>query len=336
MGDKIILPGPDAVLGTEDDIIIETDGGGGGSSTGGGGGDGGQSRIDALRRSFRGVLFNLGLDPDPYAQLIQQAIAGEWSAAEFLWSLSTEQAFAQSFPGVEALLERGMSVGEAVRFWRGMANEYAQVAKDLGLSRVARLTDKRIGFLIENNVDPEEFGFRLGVLKNARRSEDFRLAFNRILKGRGQEQLDKQGWFKFLMGVGDTKLYDTYEATVLLQELGPEGLRVREARRLGRAIGAKGQLADLSTFSSTLERIRSSVGSQILSDAGLRTADLALAALAEQVSSPDLRRRAEGAMAQVEQLLRNQEAREAAVDRSAVYLTEGGRPISALAPAESG
>jgi hypothetical protein len=237
------------------------------------------------------------------------------------------------FPGIERLLAEGLSPGSAVATWRGMAKQYEDVAWRLGLLKEARLNRQNIGLLIRHNVKPEEFAFRLMVKDQARRTEGFRRAFNQVLRHRAEAELDKVGWARFLYGQAPRRLYDIYEATILLQELGPEGLKVREARRLGRALGQPGQPADLSEFTTVIGRIQAEVGTEQLRAAGIGAEELAIAALRDQLGSPDLRRRAEGVLRTVEQMLANRRAMEERGETQDVLIERtSGRPISPAAP----
>jgi len=285
-------------------------------------------------RPYREVLLSLRLDPGPFVQLMSQAAAQGWSANEFLWSLEGNKNFNRMFPGIGTFLDQGMSVAQAVRTWRATSEAYEQALRDAGLwgGNKGKLTPENIGLAISNGIDPTELVFRMGVVEQAKRSESTRLAFNQILKSRGEAQLDKKGWTEFLLGKADKKFYDLYESVQLIQELGPEGLKVKEARKLGRQVGARGQYVDVSDALVAIQQLKATVGSDLLEQAGISEFDLAQATLAETLQSPRLKKKAARTLMAIEQLQRNVQAGDQASDNTAVSLTDSGRPISSAAP----
>ena len=303
-------------------------GGGSGGSSGGGGGE----PADPLA-GYRSALLRLRIPPGPYVQLMQHAANGRWSTDEFLWALESDPRFQKTFPGINQLLDSGLSVPSAVSRWRAMYTEYKEAAQDAGLTRFARLTPKRFGMYLEEGVDVEEMLFRVSIIKQAKQSEPFRNAINAILKKKGQQALDKKGWAEFLAGRGEQAVYDLYEGALLLQELGGAGLKVKEARRLGKILtGPEGGPAfSAAGFAEAIRNVQSALGSQVLKESGLSAKELALATLKDSVSKPEARRKATAAFEQLEQMMRNREASMQEGGREAVS-TEGGRPISSLAP----
>ena len=312
--------------------IIEALGGSDRPGDGDGGGGGGGEPADPLA-GYRQALLRLRIPPGPYVALMQQAANGKWSADEFLWALESDPRFQKTFPGINSLLDAGLSVPSAVSRWRAMFTEYKEAAQDAGLTRFAKLTPKRFGMYLEEGVDIEEMLFRVSIIKQAKQSEPFRNAINAILKKKGQQALDKKGWAEFLAGRGDQAVYDLYEGALLLQELGGAGLKVKEARRLGKIItGPEGGPAfSAAGFAEAIRNVQSALGSQVLKESGLSPKELALATLKDSVTKPEARRKATAAFEQLEQLMRNREASMQEGGREAVS-TEGGRPISELAP----
>lgn len=307
-----------------------------GADTGGGDSGGGTSSAPAVdpRKAYRAILFRLRLPVGLFADLISRAAGEQWGADEFMWALSNTQQFNRLFPHIGALLDQGMGVQQAIATWRGMATAYENELRDKGLWGFARskLSKANIGLAIARGIDVEEMVFRMSIAEQAVHSEDVRRAFNAILKNRGDAQLDKQGWVRFLLGKSEAKLYDIWEGTQLLAQLGPEGLKIRQARRLGKLIGEPGQAVDVSDALSSVRRIQRTFGTQQLADAGISTNELALAVLSEGIRKPKAKARADAVVAQLEQLARNQQAAAGAVDRTASF-TRGGRPVSEAAPA---
>lgn len=322
--------------GPPEEFTVNIDGGdgdggdGGGSSSGGGGGE----PVDPLG-PYRSILLGMRINPAPFIGLMHQAAAQNWSSSELMWALESNPRFLKMFPGITQLLDEGMSVSGAVASWRRIGQEYKEAATEMGASKIARLTPQRIGDLILNNVDLDEFKLRLGILQYARHTEGARQAFNAVLKKKGDQQLDKQGWYRFIMGRGEQRLYDTYEGALLLQELAGEGLRGRQARHLGKIIsGAEGTPAfDASSIAKAFQEVRNALGSQVLRDAHISGKDLALAVLgsAEGVtlSTPRATKRATFARQKLEQLVKNVQGIETAKEGGATMQTQSGRPISA-------
>jgi hypothetical protein len=82
---------------------------------------------------------------------------------------------------------------------------------------------------------------------------------------------------------------------------------------------------------ATIERIRGELGTAQLADAGLKISDLALATLRDQLGSRGAQARADEILDQIDQMLRNRQASEKAVDKTAIFIDKG-RPISGAAP----
>jgi hypothetical protein len=308
------------------------DGGGDGSSSSSGGSSGGGG--DPLG-AYRSTLLTLRINPAPFIGLMQQAAGQNWTSAEFMWALESNPRFIKMFPGITQLLDEGMSVSGAVAAWRRLGQEYKEAAQEMGAMRTARLNPEKVGFLIEHNVDLDEFKLRLGILQYARHTEGARQAFNAVLKKRGDDQLDKQGWYRFIMGRGEQRLYDTYEGALLMQELGPSGLRARQARHLGKIIsGADGTPAfDASSIAKAFQEVRNALGSQVLKDAHISAKDLALGVLGGSddihLATPRATKRALAARDKLEQLAKNVQGIETAKEGGATLQTQSGRPLSA-------
>jgi len=304
----------------------------GGGSGGGGGGGGGSSSVD-LRRPYRSILLRLGIPVGLFVDLISRAASERWTADEFLWAMSNTKQFNRLFPRIGSLIDSGMGIAAAVTFWKRMASEYELALRNAGLWNDVKgyMNKAGIGEAIAQGMDPEEVLFRASIIEQARRTESLRNAFNAVLKNKQEQQLDKQGWARFLMGKADRKFYDLYEGAVLFQELGAAGLKGREARRLGRAVGFPGQPADLSSALEDIFRIRQTLGDQTLRDAGVTPAELALAALGSQLRDKRRIDKARATKTLLEQLLANQEALEGARDTQPSAFPND-RPISLSAP----
>lgn len=306
---------------------------GGSSSSGGSSGSSGPADPQG---PYRSILLGMRLPPGLFADLLKRAVSEKWTANDFLWALSSAKQFNRMFPGIQSLLDQGMSVPQAISTWRATSQGYEQALRDAGLWGFVsgKMSKKNIGLAIQNGKDPEEMVFLVGVAQQAKRSESLREAFNQILKKRGDQQLDKKGWFKFLLGQSDARLYDVYEGAQLLQSLGGAGgLAIRDARKLAKAFGQPGQFVDVQDAIANVDRLRRTIGTQELEGAGIDTADLVAASMAEELGhrTPKLRRKAEGVLTRLEQLARNREAALAAGGAEATT-SVGGRPISELAP----
>lgn len=324
-------------------VVVGGDVGGGGD--GGGNGDGGGSSSSSSgggaspfekQAPYRSILLGMRLPPGLFADLLARAAQEQWTANDFLWALSSAKQFNRMFPGIQALLDQGMSVPQAVQTWKATSTAYEQELRNAGLWGFikGKMTKQNIGLAIERGKDPEEMVFLVGVAQQAKRSEDLRAAFNAILKNKGEAQLDKKGWLKFLLGKSDAKLYDLYEGALLFQEYGAEGgLRVKEARRLARQFGQPGQPVDVTDAIANVDKLRRTIGSQELAGAGLDTADLLAASMAEDISlkNPKLKLKVADTLAKLEQLAANREAAAAAGGQEATTAV-GGRPISETAP----
>ena len=329
---------------SDDPIVINVggDGDGGSSSSGDGGSSssssssGGSSEPQDPTGPYRSILLGMRLPPGLFADLMSRAAAEKWTANDFLWALSSSKQFNRLFPGIQSLLDQGMSVTQAVQTWKATSESYEQSLRDAGLwgFMKGKMTKANIGQAIKNGKDPEELVFVASIAEQAKRSESLRVAFNGILKNKGEAQLDKKGWLKFLLGKSDAKLYDMYEGAQLLQTLGgQEGLNVKDARRLAKAFGQPGQYVDVTDAIGNIDRIRRTIGSEVLRGAGLDAADLAVAALSESLTArnPKLKQKAAGIIAQLEQLTANREAANQAGGQEAVSAIND-RPISELAP----
>lgn len=320
-------------------INVGGDGGGGGgsSSSSSGSSGGGSSGPADPTAPYRNILLGMRLPPGLFADLMARAAAEHWGSNDFLWALSSSKQFNRLFPGIQSLLDQGMSVPQAVATWKGTSEAYEQALRDAGLWGFikGKMNKQNIGLAIKNGVDPEEIVFRASIAQQAKRSESLRVAFNAILKNKGEQQLDKQGWVKFLMGKSDAKVYDLYEGAQLLQQFGgAEGLSVKQARQLSKAFGVPGQYVDVTDAIANVNRIRRTLGTQQLRDAGISAADEVTAALAESLTAknPKLKAKAEGITTRLEQLLANKQAADQASGAEAVSVLGSNRPISELAP----
>lgn len=314
------------------------DGGGhnvshGGHGDGGGGGGGGFTSGGDPLAGYRSVLLQMRIPPGPFINLMHQAAQQNWTSAEFAWALEGDPKFTKMFPGIGALLDQGLSVPSAVSQWRQLYSEWTDNVHDSGLAKYARLTPNRFGMYLNQGVDLQEMLFRVSIIKMAKTSDDFRAAFNAILKARGENQLDKVGWANFLAGKGDQRVYDLYEGTVLLQELGAQGLKVKEARQLAKVVSGQegGPAFSASKFAEAITTIRRSLGDQLINESGLGAKGLALASLKDVVTSPEAAREATAAFDKLEQLMKNQQAATQTTGQEATT-TVNGRPVSALAP----
>lgn len=317
------------------DFVVDLDGDNDGGNKSDGGGDSSSSSgssgppPDPLR-PYRDALLQMRIDPGPFIRLMQQAAGQNWSIAEFMWGLEGDKAFLRQFPGIQSLLDAGHSVTGAVSQWRSMAEQYEQAAHDLGLTKLANLTPRRIGTIIEAGLSVDEYKFRLGMYQMAKNSEAYRHAFNQILKGRGEAQLDQKGWYRFLMGKADAKLYDLYEGAVILQELQDEGLRVGQARKIAKMVGGStGPAFDPAQFAVAVDNIYRTLGGDVVTQAGIKPKDIALAALRDRLTAPEAAKRAQATWGKLEQMVRNAQAKD--TDQQATTLV-AGRPISESAP----
>ncbi len=296
-------------------------------------GGGTSTPVDPLR-PYRDWLLGVRIDPGPFVELMHKAASGNWTVNEFTWALETDKAFQRMFPGISTLLSGGMNVPGAIAAWRNMSQEYIGWARDSGYGHLVELTPKRVGMLIEGGVDKNEFVFKLGMLDALKNNPQFGEAFNAMLTARGEKKLDDVGLFKYLVGKADQRLYDLYEGALILQQMGPEGMRVGQARRFSRMISggegpAFGPGFSIGDFAASVQGIYAALGHQQISDAGLRAKDIALVALKDRISSPEARKKAEAALSLLEQLFRNARAKN--TDLQATTLL-AGRPISESAP----
>lgn len=326
-------PPPEVVINVGGDNNGNNGGNDGGSSSSSGGGSSGPADPQG---PYRSILLGMRLPPGLFADLLRRAVGEHWTANDFLWALSSAKQFNRMFPGIQSLLDQGMSVPQAISTWRATSEAYEQSLRDAGLWGFisGKMSKKNIGLAIQNGKDPEEMVFLVGIAQQAKRSESLRQAFNQILKNKGDQQLDKKGWFKFLLGQSDARLYNTYEGAQLLQSLGgTEGLKIKEARKLARAFGQPGQFVDVQDAIANVDRLRRTIGSEELRGAGIDTADLLSASMIEELGyrTPKLRKKAEGIMVKLEQLARNREAALAAGGAEATS-SIAGRPVSELAP----
>jgi hypothetical protein len=226
--------------------------------------------MNKRRRSYRSYLLGLRVNPGPFVDIIDKAAQQEWSSAEFLYSVSKSGDFRRMFPGVGALFKEGASVTTAIGEWRQRAAEYRDIQQNLDVPY--NLNRRRVGYLIKHNVSGDEFAQRLLVEDAMAATEGVHQAFNALLSQRQQKQLDKKGWFKFLMGESERTLYDLYEAATI----STAGLEIskEEALGLARGIGPAGELVgDLGKLVTQVKELKATAGQEI-KDAGITDADL--------------------------------------------------------------
>ncbi len=273
----------------------------GGSGTGGGGGGGGGGSATGFdvggptvkKGELAGILRGFGLNPGMFDDVIHQAISHQWSPYEFQAALYDSDAFHEMFPGIfnkDGSLKMTPAEWNALAFGEG---GYQDISSNFGI----KLNRDKIGALVENNVSPDEWAFRGYVLQQAKSSDVYRDAFNKVLQASGQKPLDKGEWFNYIAGHSDARIENLYEAASLASA---EGLDINAKGALAAAhdIGQPGEQIDVKQLVQQVRQVADFVSPE-LRQAGITDADLAVL---ESGNDP------KGIRSQLEQIVKNRQA----------------------------
>jgi hypothetical protein len=249
------------------------------------------------------ILRGFGLSPQAFDDLIDEAIREDWTMAEFEANLYLSEEFVTKFPGI---FRGDGSLKMSPLEYRELADEFRKVGRDFDI----KVTDARIGYAISNDKSVVEFGHLAEIYKATRKSDEggFREAFNTVLRAEGHEPMSISKWFKFLAGMDNADLYDTYEAAFLRNA----GLNVGgKGTQSTSQIGKPGEFIDLNALVAQIKAVKDFVAPE-LTAAGVSDADLAIL---EGGTDP------KGQRQLLEQILRNRAA-----------LTPIGRPSALSTP----
>jgi len=250
---------------------------------------------DVEAGELAGILRGYGLNPKLFDDLIHEAIANQWSTAQFASELYASDEFAAVFPGIfnnDGSLK--VSPTEYLRMAYGM-NGYQDIGKDFGI----KLGINKIGQLIHGNVSPDEWALRALVLQQARATEAYRGEFNAVLTASGAEELGKKEWFNFIAKKSQARVENLYEAVALRMDTGLE-LTPEEALATAKEIGAESpaERVDISEVIAKANQVKGVIGPELRA-AGITDADLAVLQAG---------RDPKGIRGQLEQILANREA----------------------------
>ncbi len=246
-----------------------------GPAGGGGGGGGGvpgwaKGGDDLTRGELRGILRGLGLSPDQFMPLVEQAIRGQWSVYEVEAAVYESKVFQRTFPGIfNADGSLKMTPAEYIRVAYG-PNGYADIAREYGI----RVDRRLIGALIGNNKSPDEWAFEANVIREAKIREPFRQAINRTLRAMGQDPVGMKEWADYVARKPNARIANIYEAATL-QATDDLAINARQAVAASRQIGAHGEIVDLTDLVAKVRAIKDFIAPELRA-AGISDADLAV------------------------------------------------------------
>lgn len=255
-------------------------GGGGGSQNGTGGGQGGggggggadtgygSNGPDIGPDELRSILRGFGLNPRAFDDLIHDAVVGQWTPYQFEAALYESDPFHKMFPGIfNAGGSLKMTPGQYLQLVYG-PNGYRDISHEFGV----KINRKKIGQLIEGNVDPEEWADRAQLRSWIRENPEQREAYDAALKAMGRKGLDETTWFKALSGETNQDLQDLEEAArlQLVQGLDIDAGAAVDAARL---IGQPGEKVNLNQLVNQARSIKDFISPE-LQAAGISDVDL--------------------------------------------------------------
>ncbi len=225
---------------------------------------------DLTRGELRGILRGLGLAPDMFMPLIQDAIRGQWTEYEMEAAIYDSDIFKRTFPGIfNADGSLKMTAAEYVRLAYGPGG-YADIAKEFGVKVDRHL----IGALVANNKSPDEWAFEAMVIREAKVREPFRRALSATLKAMGQDEVGKKEWADYVAGNPNARIANIYEAASLQSA---EGLAIdaKSAVAASKQVGAHGELVDLPTLVQQIRQVKDFIAPELRA-AGITDAYLAV------------------------------------------------------------
>jgi hypothetical protein len=209
--------------------------GGGGTSSGGssGGGSGGTSDAEAKAKAnnkafFLNTLQELGIKLTPnLQQLVNNAIAKDYNAANFMNYLRKTKEYHERFTGI---FNKNGTLKMSEAQYLSNVNRYQDVASKAGIN----LGGKTIDWLFKNNVSVSEFSDRATAVTRLKRNPDLYAAFKRELIQAGEKpnQITQKGLLKFILGEGNGKWYDLWQDAVTRNAATQAGLAIGKRNAL--------------------------------------------------------------------------------------------------------
>jgi hypothetical protein len=143
----------------------------------------------------------------------------EWLAEQ--WSHLPE--FKQRYPGLNKIMELGLSVIDAVTAFTdleaGLRGLWLQEGRDPG-----KITNRQVGKLLNSGHSLTSVTNAYAVWNRMRDYQPALDAFNQILVAQGKDPLGKGQMMSFLMGTAPAEMYDIYEASSFQEAANAAGL----------------------------------------------------------------------------------------------------------------
>jgi hypothetical protein len=193
-----------------------------------------------LRSSYLEILHTWGISVSGNMnQLMNQAIAQEWSTTNFMQHLRKTKDYKQQFPGINSA--DGMS--EAA-----YNAKYQQFMEDAKMAGV-KLSRSQFGSLVRGDVRYEEWKMRVDFQQKVERNKDYFQALQDVAHARGlikpKDKLTKKELWKLMTRRGNPALERLMEESNVSYQLEAAGL----------SIGKKGDIArgQVLKFIKTIE-----------------------------------------------------------------------------------
>lgn len=193
--------------------------------SGGGDGNGGAAKRreearDNLAASYHGILTSLGIPLDDELQaMVQNGIHNGWSTTRFTQHLYQTDAFHEAFPGI---FNADGTMKMSPQQYLQNVDAYQSIGSTAGID----VGDKKLAWLFNHNVSPQEFQDRGTAFKRLQDNPHLLTALNQQRAIDGQAPLTQGDLFKGIMGEGNRDFYESWQAATTRYEAQQAGLHI--------------------------------------------------------------------------------------------------------------
>lgn len=141
----------------------------------------------------------------------------------FYEQLSKLDSFKERYPGIDTLVDQGLSVLEAVQAFTQYETQLKTLHAAAGFDSQA-ISPAIVGGLLEGGYSVDQVAESYGIWKRMNDHAPALEAFNQVLIAAGQKPLQGDDMYEFLAGNAPMELYDLYEASSITEAAEAAGL----------------------------------------------------------------------------------------------------------------
>lgn len=182
-----------------------------------------RERNQQIRTELRQVLLQLGLRPADFQRIIDKAVRGTWSEAQFEAVIYGSRPFKQRFPGIFA---PDGSLKMTPAEYKDLEMAYQSTFKQHGLSSELRGNSKVLGELFGGNVSLQELEDRLTAVQRIKEFAPALEAFKKQVKENFGQTLKDKDIFDFVMGRGPSQFYALWEQANIREQAKYAGVQL--------------------------------------------------------------------------------------------------------------